>query len=51
MNTDVDPCDNFYEFACGGWIKRTVLPEDKSSYGVFTELDEDVQVVLKGKSL
>ncbi|XP_072047613.1 endothelin-converting enzyme homolog [Amphiura filiformis] len=47
MNTDADPCDNFYEFACGGWIKKTVLPEDKASYGVFTELDEDVQVVLK----
>ena len=48
IDTEIDPCDNFFEFACGGWLKRTVIPEDRSSYSSFTVLREEVQVVLKG---
>jgi endothelin-converting enzyme/putative endopeptidase len=31
LSEDVDPCVNFYEFACNSWIKNTVIPEDKSA--------------------
>ena len=49
MNTDVDPCDNFFEYACGGWVKKAIIPEDKSNYFSYTDITEQVTNRCRGK--
>ncbi len=40
MDPDVKPGDNFYLYANGGWLKRTVIPPDRSHISVFSTLSD-----------
>ena len=41
FNTSVRAGDDFYEYACGGWMKNNPLPAAYSRYGSFDRLQED----------
>ncbi|XP_054719763.1 neprilysin-2-like [Uloborus diversus] len=47
INDAVEPCENFYEFACGGWLKKQLIPDDRSSVSVFSLLQDDLDLKLR----
>lgn len=54
LDTSQDPCENFYDFATGGWLRTHPLPADKSSFGNFEALAQQnkqiVRRILEAKS-
>ncbi|XP_068627793.1 neprilysin-11-like [Battus philenor] len=42
LNKEVEPCTDFYEFACGGWIKKNPVPEWATSWDQLALLREQL---------
>jgi putative endopeptidase len=48
MDRSIDPCADFFQYSCGGWIKRNPIPPDQSSWDTYSKMQDENRARLRG---
>ena len=46
MDTSINPADDFFRFTNNNWLKNHPIPEEYTTYGAFTEIDEQNEILI-----
>jgi len=47
MDTEINPAEDFFRFVNDEWLKNNPIPEEYSTYGAFTEIDQHNELLIK----
>ena len=48
MDRAADPCSDFFQYSCGGWIKKNPIPPDQSSWDTYSKMQDENLARLRG---
>ncbi|XP_041480355.1 neprilysin-like [Lytechinus variegatus] len=48
MDFEADPCQDFYQYSCGGWMKKTTIPEEENQVTVLGQQQDKLLVLTRG---
>jgi putative endopeptidase len=48
MDKTANPCVDFYQYSCGGWMKNNPIPADQANWDVYAKLHQENQQFLWG---
>ena len=48
MDRSVDPCADFFQYSCGGWIRNNPIPPDQSSWSLYAKMQDENLIRLRG---
>ena len=48
MDRSIDPCMDFFQYSCGGWLKNNPIPPDQSSWTTYSQMEDENLGRLRG---